>query len=163
MKVRDTAEEFLLKNSEPSNTNMFADLKPDEDNKESSRIRSRSRENSFEQTSVSMEVISENSFSNPETSTKSDSKWRAIIFMNLFCLCVTGVGVTFKKIAAEGVTNLDFGVSRATVGLIGSSIILWFQGTKPWDKDAMPRKHICRLCIRSFMGLSGFMAFTFSL
>ena len=71
-----------------------------------------------------MEIVSDTS--NKETSTRNDSKLRAIIFMNGFSICCTGVGVTFKGLAAEGVSNLDFGVCRAIVGLIGSITILLY-------------------------------------
>ena len=62
-----------------------------------------------------------------------DSKVRGIIFMNLFCLIMTVMSCIFKKLAAEGVSNMDFAVFRTMVGLFCVSLFNWYKQVKPWS------------------------------
>ena len=90
---------------------------------------------------------------------KEDSKIRGITFMNLFCLCTTALGCIFKSLAAEGVSNLDFAIFRALVGLFCISLYNWYRGSKPWNE--IPRKHYLKMLIRSLLGTWGFILYTY--
>jgi len=90
---------------------------------------------------------------------QEDSKVRGIIFMNLFCICTTAVGCIFKKLAEEGVSNLDFAIFRALVGLFCISLYNWYLGSKPWEE--IPRRHYAKMFARSLGGTWGFILYTY--
>jgi len=93
------------------------------------------------------------------TPKQKDSKLRGIIFMNFFCLCTTVLGCVFKSLAAEGVSNLDFAVFRALVGLLCISLYNWYLGSKPWRE--LPPKHYVKMLIRSLLETLEFILYTY--
>ena len=86
---------------------------------------------------------------------KPDNKIRAIFFMNLFCLCAAIVTTVFKILAAEGVSNLDFAVTRSATGLFFLSIMACVKQVKPWEK--VPKKHYFKMFLRAAIGTWGFV------
>ena len=79
--------------------------------------------------------------------------------MNLFCLITTTVSCIFKNLAAgeDGVSNMDFAVFRSLLGLFCISFFVWYKKSKPWIE--LPRKHYCKMLLRSFGGTWGFILF----
>ena len=90
---------------------------------------------------------------------QTDSKVRGLIFMNLMCFIMTVMSCIFKKLAAEGVSNLDFAVFRTLVGLFCISLYNWYKQTKPWS--ILSRQHYCKMLFRSFLGIWGFILYTY--
>ena len=90
---------------------------------------------------------------------QTDSKVRGLIFMNLFCFIMTVMSCIFKKLAVEGVSNMDFAVFRTLVGLTCISLYNWYKKTKPWS--ILSPTHYTKMLFRSFLGIWGFIMYTY--
>ena len=60
-------------------------------------------------------------------------------------------------LAKEGVSNYDFAVYRAGVGLTLMTFYVWFLGCNPFTE--LPRRHYLKMGVRSLLGTWGFIIF----
>ena len=58
-----------------------------------------------------------------ETEDKYTNRKRAILFINLFALTIPAIGMVFRKAVENGVSTLDFSLSRGWVLFFTMSII----------------------------------------
>ena len=84
-----------------------------------------------------------------------DSKWRAIIGMNGWCLGVTTQGVLFKIVAKEGFSIIEFVFFRCVFTIVISVLWSFFLNINPFKNFPWEKKWV--LCMRI---ITGHVAFT---
>ena len=99
---------------------------------------------------------------NQEKAAKSsDSRIRAILAMNFFCIGSVGQSACFKIVSNGGVKLYDYQIFRNLAILILSSLWLWKVGINPVTAFPMNKKKT--VCIRTAMGQLSFLVFNAAL
>ena len=86
-----------------------------------------------------------------------DNRPLAIVMVQIFTLGMTIISSGFKLLAREGVSNFDFAVYRAGVGLILMASYMCYLRCNPFVE--LPRRHYVKMVVRSLLGTWGFILF----
>ena len=92
----------------------------------------------------------------------SNLRMLAIVAINIYALCATGFGASFKVAAEEGVSVLDFSFYRSSMLLLFIQPIIHCITKKHPVKD-LPRNLACLMVTRSLCGISAVILMSYTI